>query len=481
MNSNSIFSLACNAFAILLVGCGGTPENSQGTGEGSNTERANIRLLVIDDSELAALIAEQWKTRSLDDDLEIHNATRAELAKAQRLSADVVLFPARWMGELAQRELIQPIPEDLLKDQEDTAALITVDDLLPTIRQCDVSWGRKIYGVTLGSPQFVLFYRPDLFAELKLDPPATWQEYQTVAEKLADRAALGKFAPPENAPWHAALEPTAAEWGGEMLLARAAASVRTEGQMFSLFNLDDMKARIAAPPFVQAAEQMAAAAKTGDMKEPLTPSEVRAAFLRGECGMAISWPVPAASAPSKIPLAFAELPGSTQTYSFQSQSWVEKIPDTDRRASLCAVAGHVAAVTREARRSRSAFQFLAWLSSGDTVRAVIPANRSAAPFTRSQLANASAWIGEAAPEAVNQYSEAVRESTDRAAWMPVIRMPGVDAYLEALDTAVSNVLADPTQAESALQTAAKRWDEITTRYDLTQHRRAYQRSLGNDY
>ena len=317
------------------------------------------------------------RTRSIDDELEVRTATSKELAEAKRFSADVVVFPARWMGELAERELIQPVPEAMLKDTSDAPALIKVDDLLPTVRQCDVSWGRKVYAVTLGSPQLVLLYRPDVFQRLNLHPPSTWSEYQSAVEKLADRAALGDLAPPAASPWHAALEPTAEGWAGVTLLARSAAAVRTEGQMFALFNIDDMSARIASPPFVQAARQMAEAAQSSGVQasgvpgeKRLTPGEVREAFLRGECGMAITWPAASKEIESKTPIAFAELPGHAETFVFQSQAWTKKIPDTDSRASLCAVSGRLAAVTREARRSRSAFQFLAWLSSGDTVRAV---------------------------------------------------------------------------------------------------------------
>ena len=473
------------AVCLLLLGCrptGPTNEAQPGT---SAAEKTSLRVLVIDDSDLAGVIRQQWQTRSIDDELEVRTASREELQSARRLSADVVVFPSPWMGELVERELIQPIPETMLQPAGENPPLLKLDDLLPTVRQCDVSWGRKVYAVTLGSPQMVLLYRPDLFEKLQLSPPATWAEYQAAVVKLADRKALGELAPAADKPWHAALESTAAGWAGVTLLARAASAVRSEGQMYAIFDPDQMSARIASPPFVAAAREMAAALQTSEAADrKLSPEDVRKAFFAGECGMAITWPSAAGDGDmeSKVQVAFAELPGRAEAFSYKTSEWVKKAAGVNTRTSLCGVSGRLAAVTREARRSRYAFQLLAWLSSSETAQAMGRTSPHTTLFRRPQLSNPAPWLGDGVSgEAGAQYAQVVESSFSRAGWMPIVRLPGVDAYQAALDAAVWKAISDPDQSSEALTTAAQEWDGITKSRNLSQQRRAYQRSLGNDF
>lgn len=469
---------------LLLLGCD-APSSKPVLSTPADTP-APIRVLVVDDAEWAHVLREQWQLLAADEQLDVRTTTARELTKARRLSADVVIFPARELGSLAERGLLQPLPEAMLQRPESAAEgepQLAIDDLLPTVRQCDISWGRKAYAVTLGSPQLVLLYRPDLFAKLKLKVPTTWDEYQTAAEKLSDRSALGDLAPADDQPWHAALEPTADGWAGATLLARAAASVRSEAQLFTWFNLDDMAPRVASPPMVQAAQQMAQAAKLSGVEPTArrTPAEVRQAFFAGHAGMALTWPAGAETASLKVPIAFAELPGSRKFYSYQEERWIDKTADADLRVPLCAVAGRLASVTKEARRSRSAFQFLAWLQSDDAAEVLGPASNATTLFTQTQLANPQPWLGSSVPpEAATQYATVVRATFSRPIWTPALRLPGAAEYHAALDSAVQATLADPAQAEASLQAAAKRWEEITRQFNLADHRRAFQRALGSD-
>ena len=471
----------------LSVGCGPSPTPSLPSVSSGKPTPA-LRVLVVDDPALADLIRDQWQVRATDEQLEVRTEQSSDLATANRLSADVVVFPARSMGELVERELIQPIADRVSlsgREADEASTQIPVEDLLPTVRQCDLSWGRKLYAVTLGSPQYVLLYRPDIFAKLKLGVPTNWRDYQSAVETLADREALGELAPAEGSPWHAALEPTADGWGGITLLARAAPAVRAEGQLYALFDIDNMSSRIASPPFVQAAKDLAAATQRSSGSERrLTPAEIRAAFFDGQCGMAITWPsaADAKEAESRVAVGYAELPGSDQYFSFKTNAWISKDKNVDQRTSLCCISGRLAAVTREARRSRSAFALLAWLGGEEASRVVGMRDTETTLFTRAQLNNPAPWLGEGtSSDAAAQYAQVAQASFSRTMWMPVARLPGVDAYHAALDAAVAKVMANPDDAQEALTAAAKRWDEITGQHDLARQRRAYQRSLGNDF
>ncbi|WJL96977.1 extracellular solute-binding protein [Microbacterium sp. ET2] len=79
------------------------------------------------------------------------------------------------------------------------------------------TFGDAIYGVPQASGPMGLYYREDIFAELGLEPPTTWEEYADVARVVhasdPDRY-LNTF-PPANSAWFTALAWQAgAEWFG---------------------------------------------------------------------------------------------------------------------------------------------------------------------------------------------------------------------------------------------------------------------------
>ena len=90
---------------------------------------------------------------------------------------------------------------------------------------------------------------------------------RSCCERLADRAALGDFAPPADQPWRAAIEPLADGWAGQLLLARAAAYAMHRDQVSPLFRFDTMAPLIDQPPYVRASKELVAAAKAGGFAE----------------------------------------------------------------------------------------------------------------------------------------------------------------------------------------------------------------------
>jgi ABC-type glycerol-3-phosphate transport system substrate-binding protein len=469
---------------VYMAGCDGPKPNPNAAAPGENKTAAPLRVLVVDDPEMAAAIREQWSTRSTGQELVVDTAAADDLKTAQRLSADVLVFPTPMLGELAEGELIQPLTDRL--SQSDKAEIqrssLNPQDWFANVRQGEASWGRKLYAAPLGCPRLVLFYRRDLFEKLKLEPPATWDAYAAAVKALSDRDSLGDLAPAAGHPWHATLEPLGGDWAGITLLARAAASVQAEGQMYTLFNGDDVAARIAAEPYVRALDQLAEANSAGGNPSPaLTPAEVWQAMLRGECGMALTWPAAAGRSVKEpaAPLACAELPGSGDAFSFKAGSWSKR--EGDGRAVLLASEGRLAAVTREARRSKEAFELVAWLSGSEATVAISAASEHTTFFAHSQSGQAAAWTGPLTAPVLQQYVEVVEKCGQRAAALPVLRLPGSDVYRTALADAVRERLAGKLSSADALATAAKAWDAETARRGVSQQKRAYQRSLGNDY
>jgi ABC-type glycerol-3-phosphate transport system substrate-binding protein len=468
----------------MITGCHESvtpPEKQQGS-SGQN-KPVVMRVLVVDDEPWAAALEEQWKARSSGEELEVKRVASSDLLEQKRVGCEVIVFPPRLMGDLIEREWIQPLPESMVttnSSETTEESPVPVEDWFPVVRQGEVSWGRRIYAVPLGSPTFMLLYRTDIFKKLSLEVPATWQEYRQLAEKLASRESLGDLAPAADAAWYGTLEPYQGEWAETLLLARTAAAVRSDNQRFTLFDTNRMSPRIATEPFVQAAEEMLAITKLNSSPALLSPAEVNAKFFAGECAMAISWVSPESSW-GKLAVGVAELPGYRETYSFQDQQWRKTPENRVNRATLCNISGRIAAVTKEARQAKAAFRALSWLTKDDTLKSLGPVGERATPFAKTQLIATDMWLpDEVAENFIESYNAVLENSQSRNEWMSVPRLPRQQRYSNALQVALEKMLREEITAPVALEMVEKEWTALQA--DQSEHllRRLYQKSCGED-
>jgi len=340
--------------------------------------------------------------------------------------------------------------------------------------------------VSFGSPLMVCYYRADLLEELQRRPPRTWTEYQQLAETLADRDVRGEAAD-ENTPWSGTVEPLGPGWAAVVLLARAAPYAKHRNNYSTLFDIRTMVALVSGEPFVRALEELSAAAKLGPADQlQLDPDTVRAAFWRGECGMALSWPTAAAGAGSSLPIdiggnievGFCELPGSRDVYDVATQSWQRRTEDEDWHVPLLCVAGRLGVVSAEADHPAAALQLLSWLSGRHFSRQVCAASRATTLLRRSHLDDPRRWVEKpVSTAAAAGYGELTARSLMRQQWVFALRIPGRSEYMAALDTAVNAVVKGGESPAEALQQAAAQWDQITERLGVERQKAAYLHSL----
>lgn len=437
-----------------------------------------LRLLVIDDPELAEVIPRQWHARA-ERELVVRQMTTEELLKleARRLGTDAVIYPSGLIGELAQRQLIEPVSERTLDSPDYNRR-----DIFDLSRQREVAWGGRILAFSFGSPQLTLMYRRDLFERLQLRLPQTWPEYQALVARLSDRKVLGDFAPPDDQPWSAALEPLGEGWAGQLLLVRAAAYAQHRSQFSTLFDYRDMTPLINGPPFVRALSELVGAAKYfAPACTASGPQEVREALWKGRCALALTWPSRTSGVESEnkpVPVAFAQLPGAVEAYNFRSQAWERRGDEQDRRVTLAALSGRLGSVTRECREQASAENLLAWLTGGMS-QDVCPESRHTTLFRTSHMAQAPLWVDRQLDhEAAESYATTVQDAQSRTAWLASVRIPARGQYLAALDQAVRNGLASESDPQHVLDEVAAQWNAITDTMGREQQREAYMLSIG---
>ena len=482
-NSRRQFLWQLGLGATVLAGCRRSASTSRrGDEEEMELPPLSLRLLVVDDPLLAESIRRQWELRG-EGELEVLTVTASELlSDARGPVTDGVIFPSGMLGEMIQRNWLLPISDDLLQDAD-----LDWRDLFDSLRLREATWSRTVYGIPLGSPVFLLWYRVDEWKKRELELPKTWTEYLQAITQL--RASL-----PDNSDVAAAAEPLAEGWGSQLLMARAAGYSQSRSFLASWFDGTTMKPLVDSPPFVRALEEMAHTSG-GLAALELTPSDAWDQFLQGRALSAITWPTSrsrladsrtsaesgevASPSESLGAIEVSELPGAADGYDRVRGIWSPRENDEgEARVTLLGSAGRLAAVTRRTTNQRGTATLLGWLAGREWSDQVA----SASPFTTlyrgEHLARPGNWLPEELADRVGPaYGDVVQQALTRSAGVHSIRIPGRHRYLAALDTAVAATIRGEQTAEQALRHAATQWQAITDELGIEAQRKAYRESL----
>ena len=517
--SQALRAVSVGVLLLLLSGCSRRETTSETGSAARPFEGVNLRLLVADDPALAAAIAKlrgEWNTQT-GCNLQVDQASQTDLEACTSLQADAIVVPAHLLGPLAERDLLAPVPKEIL-DGSDWS------DLFDLLKLREASWGnetgQKIKAVPFGSPVFVCYYRADLLTKINHRPPQSWDEYQELAKLLAAQK------PPGRSDWCGTIEPLGTGWAGLVLLARAAPYAKHRDSYSTLFNIDTMEPLLTTPAMIRALEELVAAAKLGPA-DPFAfdPAAARVAFWKGQCGMALTWPTaaqqgggrraegggqkaesggrkaevlhpspliphPSSSNPQSlipnpfppdpsIQVGFAELPGTKRVYNPSTQAWDIRADDEDQHVPLLSASGRLGMVSKTSSHSEAAFRLLFWLIDNDRSSQVSAESPATTLFRRSQAKSVERWVEKPVGSAVaSQYAATTEFTFRREQWLSALPLPGRAEYLAALDEAVRAAVSRQKSPAEALAQAQTKWQDITKRLGVDRQRAAYRHSLG---
>ncbi len=476
------FGLFFAGTVLVLAGCPTMPPEVVGPDPASPLGQTELSVTVADDPPMARSaerLRGEWHSQT-GGRFSVNEATVEELLDGASLPGDAVLVPSALLGTLAERDWIHPVPPraptaGTSGEQRDEWSAV-----FEALRRGEVVWGTDVVAIPFGSPVFVCYYRADLFEQLDLPPPRTWDEYLTAARLLAD-------ANPGAESWHGALEPLGPGWAGLILLARAAPYAKHRENYSAWFDIQTMEPLIAGPPFVRALEELVEAAKLGSTGSlEYDPDEVRRAFWSGRAGMALSWPTAAADdlpadVDTGIRAGFAELPGSKKVYNVSRNRWDERAEGECPYVSLIGIAGRLGVIPRTAAHPDAARELLMWLSGSHWSPTVSARSRATTLFRQEHVGAPAAWVEPPAEaDAAAQYAVATEAALGRRDWVTALRIPGRETYLAALDEAVRAAVRGDATPQETLEVAAASWRDTTEALGLDRQRTAYRRSLGLD-
>jgi hypothetical protein len=418
--------------------------------------------------EAAAQIGAQIELREYD-------ATSSEEVAAQFSRADtqtLVVFPLKELGSLLENESLTPIPSDVQGPDA-----LNWSDLLPALRDGLASPGRKPGFVPIACPVLMCYYRQDLLHLAGLPPPATWDDYQNLLDKLG-----------EWAPGLSAVEPWSPEFRTTMFLARTISLAKHPGNYSVFFEMDSGMPLIGSAPFIRGLEQAQRAwERLAPESRTLSPAECRERILKGQAALAIAFEEarPETSDPivdgraEEIRIGLCRLPGSRQSYNHARKSWESNPEGGVNRATLVGFAGLGigASANRDPAEILAGWYALSQLGSRGFVSGLPPAAVSIC--RESQLTdvitvlNTGLQGGEA-----GLYIAALAESLRDPQIVIDLPVPRHQAFREALTAALTEVMESHVAPGEALEKAATAWQSLVDDIGAERLKRVYRYGLG---
>jgi hypothetical protein len=289
----------------------------------------SLGVLVVDQPEMARRIGRlrgDWVDAS-GGDLRVLESSIEEFSKDSQVNADVVVYPARLLGQLVEAKEVRPLRQSVAGDES-----LAFSTIFPVVREGEIMYGGAHFAVPFGSRVPVISPRTG------------------AGKDLSGR----RFA----AVWR--------------LFARAAPLAEHPNQVAVLFDLETMDAWIAGPPFVRALEALTAPGTSAENWEFWPPLESSSSQRR-----------------ASDEASLAMIPESGEIFDWGSGAW-ETPADGTSRVPLVGAESWIGSVTSASRNAPAAFRLLVWLASerrsGAGTVAIVPFRRgSADELTESAL------------------------------------------------------------------------------------------------
>ncbi|WP_350208060.1 hypothetical protein [Botrimarina sp.] len=305
-----------------------------------------------------------------------------------------------------------------VRDSVLQSEMLQFDGFLPLIREHEIVYGQQVMALPLGCPTPLLL--------------------------TADANALRIDLPDDNR--RLAL----------VYLAWAAPHAVHRSRTATLFDADTFVPRLSTPAFVRALESLVAAADEQGDSQIVWPD-------RDE-------PLPPGVAPEP-------LPGASEAYNGLADAWEPTDPG-DQRATLLASDGRLIGVARASRNAATAFRYAAWLAGPENAGQLSTASDHVANCRGARTRSADAWRATDDRQAARAFAEAGGEALRAGRFLLAPRVPGADAYLEALGEAVREALEGAPPA-GALAKAVQAWDTMSAQRGRDAQHAAYMRSVNS--
>jgi multiple sugar transport system substrate-binding protein len=403
-------------------------------------------------------------------------------------SYDATVFDPQWMGDY--------VPPGYLEDltgrvQADSA--LQWNDIAPFFRDFSATFQGKVYTIPLDGDFQMVYYRKDLLARDGLQPPATWDDYISIAKHFQGQDLNGDG----KKDYGSCLAMKRAAQSYWAWISIAAAYLQSQGtKQGAFFNTDNMQPLTNNPAAAAALDVYKQLSKIGPPDQLNNDvGNSRGLFVTGRCALSLDWGDIGTLAidPSQSKVAdkvgAVILPGSKQVLDRSTNQL------TDCTAALCpyavngvnhspfaAFGGWSGAINKasSAKVKDAAFAFLSYMSqpaqSGEDVTI---GKTGFNPYRTSHFSKQDLWLkaGMSADAATN-YLGAIQSSLQSPNMVLDLRIPQTSYYQQtALDTALAQFLAGEISLNQCMTQITNQWNSKTDEVGRAAQLAAYKASL----
>src|SRR5216683_3291565 len=349
-------------------------------------------------------------------------------------SYDATVFDPQWMGDYVPAGYLEDLTDRVKND-----SALQWNDIAPFFRDFSATFKGKVYTVPLDGDFQMVYYRTDLLQKDGLQPPATWDDYISIAKHFQGKDLNGDG----KADYGSCLAMKRSAQSYWMYISIAAAFLQSQGtKQGSFFSTDSMQ------PLMNNAGAAAALDVYKQLSKLGPPDQLnndvgdsRGLFVTGRCALSLDWgdigPLAVDPTQSKVQdkVGAVILPGSKRVL--------------DR-------------------------------TTGQLVDCNVTIGKTGFnPYRTSHFTNLGPWLSSGMSEtAAKNYLGAIQASLQSPNMVLDLRIPQTAFYQQtALDTALAQFLAGELSASQTMAQITNQWNSKTDEIGRPSQLDAYRSSL----
>jgi multiple sugar transport system substrate-binding protein len=484
--------------ALLVAGCGGGggSQSTKQTG-GKAHEGVSVNVLTFTGPQ----IAEPLQRRAPDFQRltgakinvvtvpfsDLYDKILTDMA-ARTNSYDAFVFDPQWMGDFVPPGYLEDIGSRVQADQA-----LKWNDIAPFFRDFSASYQGRIYTVPLDGDFQMVYYRSDLLKKDGLQPPATWDDYLSIAQRYNGKDLNGD-GKPDYGSCIAKKRAAQSYW---MFWSIAGSYLQTQGtSQGSFFDPQTMKPLVNNPGFAAALDVYKKTSQYGPPGElNLDVGDTRGLFTSGRCALSIDWgdigtlAIDPKTSTVQDKVGSVILPGSRRVLDRATGQLVDcnsticpHAVNGINHAPFAAYGGWSGAINAAAKKDvkDAAFDFLAYMSAPTQSNVDVTLGKTGFnPYRTSQFDNIDVWVKAGMSEAAaKNYLGAIRDSLQSPNMILDLRIPKSSQYEgTVLDTGLAQFLAGELNADQAIKQIEAGWEKLTNDVGRDKQKQAYAASL----
>jgi multiple sugar transport system substrate-binding protein len=403
-------------------------------------------------------------------------------------SFDGYVFAPQWMVDYIVAGYLEDITERVNGDKD-----LQWDDVAPFFRDFSASYSGKVYTIPLDGDFHMVYYRSDVLADLKMDPPKTWDDYLAIA-----KAANGKDMDGDGqGDFGSCIAKKKGEQGYWWITSIAGGFLQSKGtSQGAFFDTEKLTPIVDNEGFVRALDIYKETNTYGPPNElSIGVGDTRGLFTAGKCALTLDWGdigSLSVASDSKVvdKVGAVILPGSKQVVDRATGKLVDCTADLCpyaidgvNHAPFAAFGGWSGAVNAgiDAKKKEAVYAYFSYMSQPAQANVDVTIGKTGFnPYRTSQFEKQDEWVKAGFSTAfADNYLGAIKGSLASPNMILDLRIPQNQRYQQvALDDIVARFLAGEFDAKGAAQEIAKLWEEITDEIGREDQLAAYRSTIG---